>query len=193
MIVNNRNSSAIEGVSKYGSLASKIIVVLGAVLFGLLIITSYSSWQDARDIAKKEQKEKVESGDLTAFDESRIADDPQVIDAREYMVTIIYLSIITSIVFVCIGLAFALMFGTLFLIINFKRNYKILISFGLLALVILIAAQFNTGLTENMSTTAENVDAFWLSVGETGIYSAFIFICLAIVGSLASFVVRLVK
>lgn len=191
MVVNNNSAGTLENISKYGSLGFKILIIVCAVIFGFLIIKNYGDWQDAKAKAEQEQKDLVKEGKLEAFDAAKISENEDVKAAEAAVVGIVTTTIIVTMIFIGIGLAFTLFFGGLFLAINFKKNYKSLIAFGALAVVLLIASTMGGG-TDGLKLP-EDFDTFWLSVGETGIYGSFILIGLAIIGSLAGFVVKLVK
>ena len=192
MLVNKNAAATVGNISKYGSLGFKVLIIILSVVFGIMIFSGKSDYDSAVDTVEKEQKEKVQSGDIEAFDEESVYTDSRVVEAGESLESTVITALVTTLTVIIIGLVFTLVFGGLLLAINFKRNYKSLIAFAALAIVLLIASTLGSGATDAIKLP-EDFDTFWLSVGETGIYGAFILIGLAIIGSLAGFVVKLVK
>lgn len=192
MLVNSNGASTVGNISKYGSMGFKVLIIICSVIFGFLIFSGKSNYDSTVAEVEKEMKEKVQQGEADAFDVESVYQDQRVIDAGQELESTVITSLVVTLSIVIIGLVFTLIFGGLFLAINFKQNYKSLIAFAALAVVLLIASTLGSGATENIKLP-ENFDTFWLKVGETGIYGAFILIGLAIIGSLAGFVVKLVK
>lgn len=192
MLVNSSSAGMIGKISKYSSLGIKILVIVGAVVLGFMIISDYNNWQTAEKTAEKEQKELVLKGEIEAYDESQVALNDNVIQAKEALISSVHYAVVFTLVFVVIGLVITLLFGLGFLVANFKQNYKTVISFAALAVVLLIAKGMSSGTAEGINVP-EEVDPSWVGVGETGIYASMILIGIAIVGSLAGFVVKLVK